>query len=178
MSMMLGLNLAITNQLGGGGAPAVPGDDWFAELGSTSTWYANSTWPNGIYSSALDKTLQAITDFTVVGGNPIKQVRLYSRDHAGSTWPAAVDLFTDDSNSTGTQPAADDHGVGALCEDHQGLHPCFRRRPQRGDEARIQHHSRQCDELHGSNINRNAFCLSASGSRRLTVEPVHARLRW
>jgi hypothetical protein len=125
MSLMLGLSLGITNQLGGGGAPAVPGDDWFAELGSTSTWYANSTWPNGIYSSALDKTLQAITDFTVVGGNPIKQVRLYSRDHAGSTWPAAVDLFTDDSNSTGTQPAADDHGVGALCEDHQGYIHAF-----------------------------------------------------
>jgi hypothetical protein len=119
MSMMLGLSLAITNQLGGGGAPAVPGDDWFAELGSTSTWYANSTGPSSFYSAAMNKTLQGITDFTMVAGNPVKQVRLYNRDHTAGSWPAAVDLFTDDSNISGTQPAADDHGVFSGGEDYQ-----------------------------------------------------------
>jgi hypothetical protein len=125
MTMSLSLSLAITNVGGGGGAPVVPGDDFFAELGSTSTWYANSTWPNGIYSSAMNKTIQAITDFTVVSSNSVKQVRLYGRDHANSTWLASVDLFTDDSNGTGTQPEADDHGVGALCEDHEGYIHAF-----------------------------------------------------
>ncbi|NNH59435.1 hypothetical protein HLI01_22125 [Rhizobium laguerreae] len=125
MSMSLSLSLAITNVGGGGGAPVVPGDDFFAELGSTSTWYANSTWPNGIYSSAMNKTLQAITDFTVVSSNSVKQVRLYGRDHAAGSWLSSVDLFVDDSNGTGTQPEADDHGVGALCEDHEGYLHAF-----------------------------------------------------
>jgi hypothetical protein len=125
MSMSLSLSLAITNVGGGGGAAVVPGDDFFAELGSTSTWYANSTWPNGIYSSAMNKTLQAITDFTVVSSNSVKQVRLYGRDHAAGSWLSSVDLFVDDSNGTGTQPEADDHGVGALCEDHEGYLHAF-----------------------------------------------------
>lgn len=113
MGLGLGYNAAVD------AAPSQVGDDWFAELGSTSTWYANSTAPSSFYSSSMNKTLQGITDFTMVAGNPVKQVRLYSRDHAGGTWPAAVDLFTDDSNSTGTQPAADDHGVFSGGEDYQ-----------------------------------------------------------
>ncbi|MFL5015409.1 MAG: hypothetical protein ACJ8EW_04295 [Rhizobium sp.] len=106
-----------TLPISGGGA--VTGDDWFAELGATSTWYANSTNPSAFYVAEMGKTLQGITDFTVVAGNPVKQVRLYSRDHVAKTWPAAVDLFTDDSNSTGTQPAADDHGVFGGGKDYQ-----------------------------------------------------------
>jgi hypothetical protein len=119
----LGLDLSPRNVASGGGIGT--GDDFFAELGSTSTWYANSTWPNGIYSSAMNKTIQAITDFTVVSSNPVKQVRLYGRDHAAGSWLSSVDLFTDDSNGTGTQPEADDHGVGALCEDHEGYIHAF-----------------------------------------------------
>jgi len=110
--------------MSGGGGAAPVGDDYFGDRGSTSTWYANSTWPSSIRTSA-NKTLQAITDFTVVGGVSTKQVRLYGRDHATSDWIAAADLFTDSSTGTGTQPEADDHGVGALCEDHQGYIHAF-----------------------------------------------------
>ena len=118
MSLSLGLSLAITNQCGGGGG-TVTGDEWFAELGSTSTWYANSTWPSAIYSSSMDKTLVAITDFTAPGGTSTKQVRLYGYDHTADAWLASANLYVDDSSGTGTQPEADDHGVGALLEDHE-----------------------------------------------------------
>jgi hypothetical protein len=109
----------------GGGSGVGTGDDWFSELGSTSTWYANSTWPSAIYSSTANKTLVAITDFTAPGGTPTKQVRLYGYDHASPGWISSADLYVDDSNGTGTQPEADDHGVGALCEDHEGYFHAF-----------------------------------------------------
>lgn len=119
MSMALGIGLSLSFCGNGGGGSAQAGEDYFAELGSTSTWYANSTASSSFYSPAMNKTLQGITDFKVVSGNPVKQVRLYARNHAAKTWSDGIDLFTDDSNSTGTQPAADDHGVFAGGEDYQ-----------------------------------------------------------
>jgi hypothetical protein len=119
MSMALGIGLSLSFCGNGGGGSAQAGEDYFAELGSTSTWYANSTWPSAVYSSTMDKTIVAITDFVSVAGTSTKQVRLYGYDHTAGSWLASADLYTDASSGTGTQPEADDHGVGALLVDHQ-----------------------------------------------------------
>jgi hypothetical protein len=161
------------------------GDDFFAELGSTSTWYANSTWPNGIYSSAMNKTIQAITDFTVVSSNPVKQVRLYGRDHAAGSWLSSVDLFTDDSNGTGTQPEADDHGVGALCEDHEGYIHAFGGVHNGAMKHVVSNSRRQCRQrsrlkrrsapampiriLFASGSQINLFCRSFNGALQFNL---------
>ncbi|NNH56891.1 hypothetical protein HLI01_08730 [Rhizobium laguerreae] len=113
----------VTIATGGGSIPA--GDDFFAELGSTSTWYANSTWPSAIYSASDNKTLVAIEDFTVVGGVSTKQVRLYGYDHTAKSWLPSVDLYVDASTGTGTQPEADDHGGGAWTVDYQNYKHVF-----------------------------------------------------
>ncbi|QIG67863.1 hypothetical protein EVC29_063 [Rhizobium phage RHph_Y52] len=110
---------------GAGSAVITLGEDWFAELASTSTWYANSTWPSAIYSASANKTLVGITDFATVGGNSKKQVRLYGYDHTAKSWIASANLYLDDSSGTGTQPEADDHGVCALVEDHQAYFHAF-----------------------------------------------------
>jgi hypothetical protein len=99
---------------GGGPGPGAPATDYFAANGSSHPFYAKSTYPSAFYDSATQTTWKLWESFH----DGARYVQVTTYNHSTGKWSAIYDVAP-------VGQVDDDHGVPAICMDHQGYVHCF-----------------------------------------------------